>query len=77
MAKPLEPRFPCQGFFLFTQEARRHHNAAHRVRDQKAPVANALYFGDNLEVLRESIKDESVDLVYLDPPFNSNVYGGF
>ena len=32
---------------------------------------NSLYFGDNLEVLRESIKDESVDLVYLDPPFNS------
>jgi adenine specific DNA methylase Mod len=35
-------------------------------------VANALYFGDNLDVLRESIKDESVDLIYLDPPFNSN-----
>ena len=33
---------------------------------------NSLYFGDNLLVLRESIKDESVDLVYLDPPFNSN-----
>jgi DNA modification methylase len=33
---------------------------------------NRLYFGDNLEVLRESIKDESVDLIYLDPPFNSN-----
>lgn len=30
-----------------------------------------LYFGDNLEVLREHVKDESVDLVYLDPPFNS------
>jgi hypothetical protein len=35
-------------------------------------VPNALYFGDNLEVLRESIKDESVDLIYLDSPFNSN-----
>lgn len=33
---------------------------------------NQLFFGDNLDVLRESIKDESVDLVYLDPPFNSN-----
>ncbi|HWA21290.1 MAG TPA: DNA methyltransferase [Caulobacterales bacterium] len=32
----------------------------------------ALYYGDNLAVLRESIKDESVDLIYLDPPFNSN-----
>lgn len=27
---------------------------------------------DNLDVLRRHIKDESVDLVYLDPPFNSN-----
>jgi site-specific DNA-methyltransferase (adenine-specific) len=31
-----------------------------------------LYYGDNLDVLRRFIKDESVDLVYLDPPFNSN-----
>jgi DNA modification methylase len=34
-------------------------------------VANTLYYGDNLDVLREHIADESVDLVYLDPPFNS------
>lgn len=33
---------------------------------------NQLYYGDNLQVLRDHIKDESVDLVYLDPPFNSN-----
>ena len=33
---------------------------------------NALYFGDNLDILREHIPDESVDLIYLDPPFNSN-----
>ena len=33
---------------------------------------NALYYGDNLPILREHIPDESVDLVYLDPPFNSN-----
>lgn len=33
---------------------------------------NHLYYGDNLKVLREHVKDESVDLVYLDPPFNSN-----
>jgi site-specific DNA-methyltransferase (adenine-specific) len=32
---------------------------------------NKLYFGDNLDVLRRKIKDDSVDLVYLDPPFNS------
>src|SRR4051794_25963478 len=30
-----------------------------------------LYYGDNLDVLRESIADESIDLIYLDPPFNS------
>ena len=35
-------------------------------------TANALYYGDNLAVLREHVADESVDLVYLDPPFNSN-----
>ena len=35
-------------------------------------MPNTLYFGDNLHVLREHIADESVDLVYLDPPFNSN-----
>ncbi len=34
-------------------------------------MPNALYYGDNLAVLRESIATESVDLVYLDPPFNS------
>ncbi len=33
---------------------------------------NLLYYGDNLNILREHIPDASVDLVYLDPPFNSN-----
>src|SRR5258708_27354214 len=33
---------------------------------------NLLYYGDNLDVLRRHIKDDSVDLVYLDPPFKSN-----
>ena len=35
-------------------------------------VKNTLYYGDNLEILREYIPRESVDLIYLDPPFNSN-----
>lgn len=35
-------------------------------------AGNTLYYGDNLDVLREHIPDGSVDLVYLDPPFNSN-----
>lgn len=34
-------------------------------------VGNALHYGDNLAVLREHIATESVDLIYLDPPFNS------
>jgi 16S rRNA G966 N2-methylase RsmD len=32
---------------------------------------NTLYYGDNLQVLRASVASETVDLVYLDPPFNS------
>jgi site-specific DNA-methyltransferase (adenine-specific) len=35
-------------------------------------MSNFLYYGDNLDVLREHIKSESIDLIYLDPPFNSN-----
>ena len=35
-------------------------------------MPNTLYYGDNLQVMREHLPDESVDLVYLDPPFNSN-----
>jgi DNA modification methylase len=34
-------------------------------------MANALYYGDNLDVLRNEIAGDSVDLIYLDPPFNS------
>lgn len=33
---------------------------------------NQLYYGANLDVLRQYVADESIDLVYLDPPFNSN-----
>src|SRR6266542_5537489 len=35
-------------------------------------ATNTLYYGDNLDILRRYIDDESVDLIYLDPPFNSN-----
>ena len=43
-----------------------------QVGRSSAPVPkNTLYYGDNLEILRRYVKDESVDLVYLDPPFNS------
>ncbi|MEQ1906897.1 MAG: hypothetical protein ABL888_22125 [Pirellulaceae bacterium] len=37
-----------------------------------------LYYGDNLDILKRYIKDETVDLVYLDPPFNSEqTYNAF
>jgi site-specific DNA-methyltransferase (adenine-specific) len=35
-------------------------------------MKNQLFYGDNLDILRDHIADESVDLIYLDPPFNSN-----
>ncbi len=34
-------------------------------------MTNKLYYGDNLEVLRRDIKDGTIDLCYIDPPFNS------
>src|SRR5436189_2720212 len=37
------------------------------------PIAdNYLFYGDNLKILRQHIPTESIDLIYLDPPFNSN-----
>ncbi len=35
-------------------------------------ATHKLYFGDNLKILREYVPDASVDLIYLDPPFNSS-----
>ena len=35
------------------------------------PAMSTLYYGDNLDILRRYLGDETVDLVYLDPPFNS------
>jgi hypothetical protein len=45
--------------------------AALRPADPMPMADNLLYYGDNLDVLRRYVTDESVDLVYLDPPFNS------
>jgi DNA modification methylase len=39
---------------------------------RNTPARNTLFYGDNLAILRDHVEDESVDLVYLDPPFNSN-----
>ncbi|HVA00972.1 MAG TPA: hypothetical protein VMV34_04865, partial [Terriglobia bacterium] len=40
-------------------------------------MQNKLYFGDNLGILREHVADASIDLIYLDPPFNSSATNGF
>jgi hypothetical protein len=47
-------------------------NPIARPRGGGPPGAGVLYYGDNLGILRRYIPDDSVDLVYLDPPFNSN-----
>ncbi len=39
---------------------------------QNSITRNTLFYGDNLPIMREHLPSESVDLVYLDPPFNSN-----
>jgi site-specific DNA-methyltransferase (adenine-specific) len=39
---------------------------------QPTIATNTLFYSDNLPILREYFPDESIDLVYLDPPFNSN-----
>ena len=54
------------------QRVCRHSGAAKACPAQGEVKMNTLYYGDNLEILREHVKDETVDLVYLDPPFNSN-----
>jgi site-specific DNA-methyltransferase (adenine-specific) len=41
------------------------------IGSSRGEMTNQLYYGDNLQVLRDSIANESVDLIYLDPPFNS------
>ena len=38
---------------------------------------NVLYYSDNLDILKRHIKEDTVDLIYLDPPFNSNASYNF
>lgn len=38
---------------------------------QRRNFVNKLYYGDNLDILRKFVRDETVDLCYIDPPFNS------
>src|SRR5438876_10449359 len=43
-----------------------------KVGNMKPITKNTLFYGDNLIILREHIPSESIDLIYLDPPFNSS-----
>jgi DNA modification methylase len=68
--KPVPERAPV---LPIGPRKRTHHGPD--VRRRASPAAeprSTLWYGDNLTVLREEIPSESVDLVYLDPPFNSN-----
>jgi adenine specific DNA methylase Mod len=49
-----------------------HHACVKSFAASQSRMTNRLYYGDNLDVLREHIADVGIDLVYLDPPFNSN-----
>ncbi|MBV8592388.1 MAG: hypothetical protein JO212_20405 [Acetobacteraceae bacterium] len=51
--------------------ANRQNTAAAPDHQLKLISGNHLFYGDNLQVLREKIADESINLIYLDPPFNS------
>lgn len=42
------------------------------LKEKPHVIHNQLFYGDNLEILRKYVKDQSVDLCYIDPPFNSN-----
>ena len=53
-------------------EARAFYTGTARACDRyNDAMQNKLYFGDNLDILRRHIPDESIDLIYVDPPFNS------
>ena len=59
------PRFPPDDLLILNRHTP-------RVYALFVAEKNQLFYGDNLEVLREYGVDESIDLIYLDPPFNSN-----
>ncbi len=61
-----EPRALDQRPWTMPRDIGRANWLEHGARE--GPMTNTLYYGDNLHVLREHIADESVDLVYLDPP---------
>jgi hypothetical protein len=59
------------------QQIRHHHRQIGDTKLTQVNPKNQLYYGDNYEVLQRYVKDESVDLIYLDPPFNSRSWEWF
>jgi len=68
-----EPKVPTQRSFvgLPSVAKERPQKPIVALSPNKYQPSNRLYYGDNLETLRKYIKDETVDLCYIDPPFNS------
>lgn len=68
-----EPKVPGQRSFVGIPQAPKADTPSNGISPKlrQPPPQNQLYYGDNLDILRRYIKDESVDLCYIDPPFNS------
>lgn len=66
-----EPTPPAPLHPIYPRKRGNQAPGAQRRQGNREP-ASTLWYGDNLEILRDHVRDESVDLVYLDPPFNSN-----
>ena len=70
----VRPTFSClcvlASLCFFTTKARRHKKVTGKTENMEN-ISNTLFYGDNLDILRKRIKDETVDLCYIDPPFNS------
>ena len=62
--------FPLRIMVPSGKDLTKYYNGGNDVMTESSK--NLLYYGDNLDILRRYVKDETVDLVYLDPPFNSN-----
>jgi adenine specific DNA methylase Mod len=62
-----EPKIPSQRSFVGIPAPAP--EIANKASIKAAP--NRLYYGDNLDILRKYIKEETIDLIYIDPPFNS------
>lgn len=68
MKKKPEPKVPRQRSIV-SMPSRKVSESARTIKPDNSP--NRLYYGDNLEIIRKYISSETIDLCYIDPPFNS------